>query len=289
MIDVLEEVAEGRALVEWSKVASEHNGNTLVVYVMRDAMKFNGVPALEWDYELVKETDPWYTDDLFNGVRLPATAQQMQIIADMTGCLLMTPKVIDMIWLQAETKFDPITQTQSYPDEDISNDNGVIVATSHIHVVHQRIENAITNAGGDVGKLIASVGKYWCLINGLGTWEGRNRYGASNACNYGWPSSSGAYSGVTPGIKVWQSPGFQHDHHHWDPSQTIRLMYRKAILFLADGSRKVVDLRELAGDATYAPLFHHEGKLTYLRQTVVPEPATDIAMAQYAPTFDLVA
>jgi len=111
----------------------------------------------------------------------------------------------------------------------------------------------------------------------------------SNACNYGWPSSRGAYRGVTPGIKVWQTPGFKHNHDHRDPSQTIRLMYRKAVLFLADGSRKIVDLHDIAADPKRAVLISHEGVLHYLRQHCVPVPANDVAMPMYAPTFSLVA
>ncbi len=292
MINVVEEVAEGRTTVEWSTVRSQHNGETLIIYVFRDAMKFDGVPALQWDFDLVEENDRWYTDDLFDGIRLPATAEQLQMIADLCGCMMLTPKVIDLIWLQADIKFDSVTQTQSYPDEDISDDNGVIVATSHIHVLHQRLEHFIAKHGPDDGiKLIDSVGKYWVLIQGLGTAPGRNRFGIATACNYGWPSSSGRYRGVTPGIKVWQGPGYRHAHNHRDPSQTIRLMYRKAVLFLADGSRQIVDLHDIAADPARAPLISHEGVLHYLRQHVVPAPvpANDVAMQMYAPNFDLVA
>ncbi len=257
-------------------------------------MKFDGVPALQWDWDPLPKSDPWYTDELFDGVRLPATALELQKIADLTGCLLLTPKVIDLIWLQAKLKFDSITQTQSYPDEDISDDSGVIVANSHIHVVHQRLEAALAELGGDDGvSLIDSVGKYWCLINNLATGitpSGRKlAYGSANACNYGWPASRGAYPGVTRGVHVWQTPGFRHDHHHWDPSQTIRLMYRKAVLIHEDGSQAVVDLHSVARSELAGLLHHQPGELVYLRQRGVPEPVNDVALSMYAPDLNLVA
>jgi len=132
------------------------------------------------------------------------------------------------------------------------------------------------------------VGKYWCLVNRLRQLVGL-LYGTRNACNYGWPSTSGRYRGVTAGVKCWQSPGFKHDHEHWDPSQTIRLMYRLAVLFDSDGNRETVDLYDVASDPSLAPLISHEGVLHYLRQRCVPAPVQSVAMPMYAPTFDLVA
>src|SRR5690606_3662770 len=148
----------------------------------------------------------------------------LQQIADLTGCMLLTPKLIDLIWLQAQTRFDPIINT---PIPGTSSKR--IVASSHLHVVHQAIEKRATGAVG----LTACVGKYWCLTNklhrgGLKPSEGGLLYGYSTACNYGWLSSVGQLSAVTPGLRCWQSPGYRHNHHHWDPSQTIRLVYRKA-------------------------------------------------------------
>jgi hypothetical protein len=285
-INVVEEVAEGRAHVSWATVKSQHKGKTLVIWVFRDAMKFDGVPALTWDWKTPTRTDAWYTDEVFNGVRLPATALELQKIADITGCMLLTPKVIDLIWLQAGLKFDPVTNTQPYPGASPKAQRR-IVANSHIHRVHVEIERKID--GRDDGQvLIASVGKYWCLINQLAN-PTVLIYGADNACNYGWPSSGGRYNGVTPGIKVWQPTGFKHDHHHWDPSQTIRLMYCKALLIHEDGHQEWVDLRTLAG-SEHAGLLHHEaGELVYLRQAGVPAPLEDVAMPMYAPDFSLVA
>lgn len=236
-MDVVDEVKAGRARFEWSEIRSEHQGNVLYISVFRDAMKFDGV-------------------------RVPANALQMQRIADELTCMLMTPKVVDMIWLQAGIRFDPVYRIGKR-----------IVADCTVEAVHEEIERKIEAAGGDDGRsLIDSVGKYWVLTNKLAN-PSILLYKTRNACNYGWCSSDGIYQGVTAGVKVWQSPGYKHNDEHADPSQTIRLMYRFARLFRKGGKEEHVDLHDVLSSKELAPLVSHEGTVTYLRQYRVPEPA----------------
>lgn len=283
-MNVIEEVAEGRAKVKWATVRSTYKNKTLVIWVMQDAMKFDGIPALTWNFRSVSKSDPWYTDKTFDGVRLPATALQLQTIADLTGSMMLTPKVIDLIWMQAGLRFDPVINTPRSPTDAV---NRTIVAETHIHVVHQEIEKKIAKLGGDTGQLISCTGKYWCVCNYLASVG--LAYGDSNACNYGWTSSTGRYKGVSAGVKVWQDPGFRHNHNHFDPSQTIQLMYCKAVLIYEDGREEQVDLHDIAS-SEYAGLIHHNtGKLIYLRQRGVPVPGSDVAMPSYAPDLSLVA
>lgn len=248
MIDVVQLVRENRDNFEWAEVKSVHNGYTLYIQVFRDAMKFDGIPALTWDLK------PIIGDNrLFPGVRLPATAQQLQEIADLLNCMLMTPKVIDMIWLQADIKFDCVI-----------NVNGKIVAISHIHDVHQKIEEYIQLLGDDGTKLVSCVGKYWCLINDL---EHKVKIHALDvACNYGWCAKRASGPGITAGVQCWQRPGFRHSLKHWDPSQTIRLMHRSGRLIHPDGKEQKIDLHDIASNPSLAFLLHHQGVLTYLRQ-----------------------
>ena len=246
-MDVVQLVKEGKCSYEWSEVISEYKGYKLHIKVFRDAMKFDDIPAMRWDFTPIANDDR-----KFNGVRLPASAYQLQQIADLLGCMLLTPKVIDLIWLQAELKFDAVTRVM-----------GQIVANSNITDVHTEIEKNIEALGGDDGsKLVSCVGKYWCLFNGTD----KNRYGKTTACNYGWFRHDAIYNAVTTGLKCWQGPGFRHNYSHFDPSQTIRLMHPIAKLIDTDGSEAHVDLREIAGLYHLAPLFNHSGRLTYLRQ-----------------------
>ena len=48
-------------------------------------------------------------------------------------------------------------------------------------------------------------------------------------------------------------------------------MHRKARLVSPDGTEQEVDLHDIAADSSLAPLLHHQGVLTYLRQKGVPE------------------
>jgi hypothetical protein len=233
---------------------------------MRDAMKFDEMPELDWHRE---PCGGGISPKIFSGVRLPATPMELQQIADMVSGMLLTPRVIDLIWLQAGIKFDAIVNNgKPYGTPEFE-----IVATMNITDLHELIEKEIHDRGGDGGnEVISCVGKYWCLINGLGTWEGRNMYGTYTACNYGWCGDDASGPGVTPGVKCWQRPGYKHNIDHVDPSQAIRLMYREALLVSADGLEQYIDLHEVAGDPELCAHIAFDGKpLTYLRQMNVPQ------------------
>ena len=58
-------------------------------------------------------------------------------------------------------------------------------------------------------------------------------------------------------------------------------MHREATLVYPDGEEEVIDLLNAASDSELAPLFHHQGVLTYTRQKGVTklEPLPDWTMA----------
>jgi len=262
-MDVVQLVKDGKGQFEWVEVCSEHGGNKLFISVMRDAMKFDNMPAMTWDYKpayVYKEGVRVEDDRLFDGVRMPASAHELQQIADLINGMLMTPLVIGLIWLQAKLKFDSVV-----------NIKGKIVAVSNIHDVHESIEKVIEGLGGDDGtKLVSCVGKYWCLIQQLASCG--ILHGDETCCNYGWFAKNASGPGLTAGTSCWQRPGFRHNKQHWDPSQTIRLMYKWGRLVRADGTEEHVLLTDIAQDPDLCPLITHDGKpLTYLRQKGVPE------------------
>lgn len=251
MLDVVNLVKEGKGYFEWSEVVSEHNGYKLHIKVFRDALKFDDVPAIDWYRRPISGSD-----QKFDGVRLPASAYELQQIADLLDCTMLTPKVIDMIWLQAKVKMDAVVSVK-----------GAIVATSNVTDVHTAIEKNLSTKD-DGKKLVSCVGKYWCLINGL-TNPGL-AYGKATCCNYGWFAQVASGPGLTPGTQCWQRPGYRHDNQHLDPSQTIRLMHKKGRLVTPDGEEKEVDVLEIAQDPDLCHLVSHEGPLKYLRQAEVP-------------------
>lgn len=257
-MDVVQLVKDGKARFEWAELKMVHEDKTLLIDVFRDAMKFDEVPAMTWDFKPIAGDDR-----KFNGVRLPASAKQLQEIADTLSCMLLTPKVVDQIWLQAGLQFDSVV-----------NIKGNIVAVSNIHDVHEAIEAVIAKLGGDPGDiLISCVGKYWVLVNDLAN----SRFGQAACCNYGWCAKKASGPGVTPGVQCWQRPGLAHDFHHWDPSQTIRLMYRFGTLIVGNEAPRPVDLHDVATDPELAPLISHQGVLNYLRLPGVPEPEPTVA------------
>lgn len=258
MIDVVQLVKDGHGRFEWGWVLSEHAGDRLAIAVFRDAMKFDNQPNMTWGRE------PLPTDELNYGVRLPATANELQQIADHLGCMLMTPKVVDLLWEEAGRKG---TQFES-----VVNIQGKIVAVSNVNDVHHAVEAALAKAGGDPGgtAIIDSVGKYWVLSNRLLG----GKFGTQQAVNYGWPTrGKGNGLGVTRTCNVWQTLGAAHNDQHLDPSQTIRLMYRWARILRADSNIwEDIDLHEVALDPALAPFISHEGPLKTLRMLGVPEP-----------------
>jgi hypothetical protein len=262
-IDVVQLVRDGKARYDWLWLTSSRDELRLRIAVLRDAMKFDGMPQLSWYREPVppKEGEE---EKRYDGVRLPASADELQQIADIVGGMLLTPRVVDLIWLQASIKFDANINSGA-PDYEIA-------ATSDITRIHELIEADITALGGDKGdKLISCVGKYWVLINELeqvgkvqGDWA---------ACNYGWFAKQASGPGLTPGTQCWQRPGYTHNKLHLDPSQTIRLMWQRGELSRDEGeSWEDVTLADVAADPELAPLLTHDGKtLAYLRQKGVEQ------------------
>lgn len=258
--DPVQAVKDGNFHFEWATLHSEHNGHEAQIAVFRDAMKFDGVPAMTWS------RTPIAGGKTYDGVRVAATAVELQQIADLLFCSLMTPKVIDMVWLQAGERDDSVQFNAQV------NIKGNIVAISNVHDVHEVIEKTLAKAGGDKGGLVTCVGKYWCLMNELANTQAM-KYGKAACCNYGWCGSNASGPGITKGVKCWQRPGYAHDHHHQDPSQVIRLMYRMIRLKRAGADTwEEIDFHEIAGDAELAPLLTHQGTMKFLRQFGVPEP-----------------
>lgn len=237
-MDLVQAIKGGKATVDWALVHSEHEGHKLRISVMRDALKVDNI-------------------------RWPATAIDLQRVADHLGAMLLTPKVVDLIWLEAGrtgTQFNPVINHR-YPGKT------VIVALMPVLDVSNLVDDKI-QAAGDVGGVIESVGKYWVLTNKLLS----GKFGSAQACNYGWHSTTAPYLGVTSSLKVWQPLSSRHNNEHVDPSQVVRLMHRIAFLTRPGEKEEIVDLHQVAIDPALAPLISHEGPLRILRQPGVPDP-----------------
>ena len=262
--NVVELVQQGKGKYEWFPVELQAVGHKLEVALLRDALKFDGVPSLTWDLKPVPGDSR-----VRDGVRLPGTAAQLQQVADLLNAVLLTPKLVDVLYLEAGKGGRRISS--------VVNVHGVIVANSHILDVHDAIEKAISDAGGDEGGIIDSVGKYWVLANLLLHGQHSNVevtkgvFVNMQAINYGWPTEVGGNClGVLKLFRIWQNLADSHNYMHFDPSQTIRLVHRSALLTLPSGSIKTVDITDIMKDPVLWPLVSHEGPLQIVRQPNTP-------------------
>jgi hypothetical protein len=211
---ILEAVQRGRGVYEWVPLEL----GRIRVFVFADALKIDMV-------------------------RVPVTAATEQQIADMLGGMLLTPKLVDLIYQRAKWRPGPhlLPPTADWPT--IQNRSRVIDA--------EFPELQPTD-------LIAPVGKDWVLSSKIST---------TRAANYGLHAKGARYASATlPGTLVWQSVGHAHNQHHTDWSQLCRLVRRRCLL---DG--READLRDILSDTALAPLVHHEGHTRVFRQPGTPE------------------
>lgn len=177
------------------------------------------------------------------GVRISCSATVLQKIADLLGCMLLTPKISDLCFLQAR-------QVPPLPISPNSTDTATMIRESQLLDQH---------AGG----FISPVGKPWVLSN---------KITPTRAALYGWQSNAPIgniplYAGVTPGVRVIQPLSTAHDPSYTDYAMLCVLMSKTCTL---DG--QVFDTGALL-QGPHASLGSHEGPLHVLRQPgVAPIP-----------------
>jgi len=213
--------------ISWSPVTSQHEGHTATFEVFSDALKMDGV-------------------------RINACADTEQKIADLLDCMLLTPKIADLIWSQRETTLVPSPQT-------ISDTTAAMVAHS------ERIDGALNKLGGAKG-LISTVGKHWVLDNDILDHPGFVE-------NYGWHFEGVAFEGIVGEVnaslikdddgrfvRVIQGRGWRHNKEHVDYSQIVVLVSATCVV---DGQS--MKLSDVLQNEELAPLASHNGPLKLLR------------------------
>lgn len=229
-------VRQGKAEIYWAPVTSDYNGHHAEFQVFADALKLGGV-------------------------RVNVSAETEQILADMLNCMLLTPKLADLIWLQRDITLPP------FPRQ--------ITSSTAAMVEHSaKIEAAVLGNSNPYG-LVCTVGKHWVIDNALGT-------SPHKAMNYGWHFAGSNYQGLTGEVcatltkdpttrqylRLIQGRGTAHDMHHVDYSQTCVLVSKDCVV---DGNQ--MTMPELLKDPNLANLASHQGVMKILRQPGVPEPA----------------
>lgn len=225
---ILDAVRNGVASISWATITSSIPGYDASFSVMADAL-------------------------MVEGVRVGVSASLEQQIADLLGCLLLTPKLADLLWLQRTTTLAPIPLGAS----------SAMATTAMMVKESDAIDDALDAQPTPYG-LISTVGKHWVLDNDLLAHPGR-------AINYGWHflgtiPGVPAESAVTPGVQVIQGKGWAHDAQHSDYSQTCILVRRPCQV---NGVEE--DLADVLQNASTASLASHQGVLRLLRQPGVSE------------------
>lgn len=241
---ILQAVRENRAEITWTEVTSSIPGHTATFIVMADALKVDGV-------------------------RVGVSAYLQQQIADLLGAMLLTPKIADLLYAQADIVLFP------HPISEWRGVNASCSSATEDMIEHSRRIDQDLQGEDLEGKKIATVGKHWGISNLLLNKPGR-------ALNHGWhlPGTSPTWKGIKldPWATMEKDPktglyrrmiqrlGTWHDPEHDDYSQTVVIMSR---LCTTDGNPDRVP--RVLGDHTLAGLASHEGVLKILRQPGVPE------------------
>lgn len=192
------------------------------------------------------------------GVRFGAGAQLAQQLADGLGALLLTPKLLDLMYAQAATVLPP------FPDY------SPLMMNSSWFIKHSGRIDAAMKTAGYKGGIVQTLGKPWMISNQLATHAGK-------AENYGWALPPGTkspwngvaiYPAVTSKAMVIQQPGWAHGLDQADYSETVQLLNRWCVV---DGQKR--DVADILLDPMLSALVSHEGALTksVLRQPGVPQ------------------
>jgi hypothetical protein len=175
------------------------------------------------------------------GVRIGCSFKSLLDLTKSLGCLPLTAKIADQIFVQSDIKLDPTLMN-------------VVKNTNAEHSA--KIDQQLSKYTVESSTIISNVGKDWVISN---------KITSTKAANYGWfiKTNQPAWRGVKMlptetlnDVKCIQCLSTRHDPYHLDYSQTVRMMARKAYI-----DDKEVDLLDLMRDPTLCKLVLHEGRL----------------------------
>lgn len=230
---ILDAVRSGDFEQEWVRITHTERDHSITLEVGADALRVNGV-------------------------RVNVSAKLCQQIADLTGSMLLTPKIADLIFDKAAFRVGP----QPRP----------ITSSTEAMLDHSRkVDLALGKLPGYGERsgpvLVDTVGKYWCISNEL-------RRTTTKALNYGWHFWGASYQGIKGfpcdsglSYRVIQPSATAHDYAHVDYSQIHRTV--SEVCWLDNEQRA---LRDVLTDPNLSYLVSHEGPLEVLRQPGVSEP-----------------
>ena len=260
---ILDAFQSGAFAVSWVPLSVDDAGHHAVFSVTADALKLTDV-VLPVNAAQAKALLPKARSHALKGfltfvagggapdarpfpkVRVNVSANLLQRIADALDASLLTPKLADRMFLQTKLSLAPSPQ-------EITSDTWAMIDHS------LRIDEQIAKAGGrPEGEFVATPGKDWVIGKELVEHPGK-------ALNYGWHFHGPSYDGqtwesaVTPGLRVIQGVGSQHNGQHSDYSQNARLVKKEVVV-----DDRPMSLADVLTSPQLAPLASHEGALSPL-------------------------
>lgn len=201
--------------------------------------------AIKWEVPTTPEWSWWEeSEDPLTGkrrmCRLPCCALEAQAAADrvyrrqaeLAGrrtatnskdaapSLLLTPRLYDLRWAQADLRIDPCSGHIDKPLAVGSNKMNKCVNDAARRIF------ALPSVFGHTPPLLADPGKIWAITNDV--YAKKAKDGNSAAVNYGWHVTKSwrdkKSAAVTPGQFVVQGPGTAHGAQHIDYSQVCVLV-----------------------------------------------------------------
>lgn len=223
---ILKYIQDGNYEVSWATITHTHEGHSAEFWVLSDALKIEGV-------------------------RINVSAELQQKIADLLESMLPTPMMLDLMWVHREVTLPP------FPRGNVHGMSSTQAMLEHSY----KIDAALSKLGNPSG-LISTLGKSWCLDQGLVGRPGKS-------CNFGWHFTGKSFQGIsgevvrnigTP-LRVIQGRGFAHDKRHTDYSQVCVLVSQYCVV---DGEER--NLIDILQDPVLSYLASYQGPLTILRQ-----------------------
>lgn len=203
-----------------------------------------------------------------DGVRINASAELQQHIADLLGAYLLTPKLLDQMWAQRAVTLTPCTESTA------------TMSTSTAMIEHSScIDEKLAQVGGvPPGGIVQTVGKTWVVTNKLLDHPGK-------ACNDGWHLEKPMGDKIPfdpaptlPSAHMIQSPGYHHDAKWIDYSQCVLLVHRNCSV-----NNRSSLYADVARDPVLSWLLNAGGVLRVLRQPGVPEMVVPPAIRPVSP------
>ena len=240
---ILAAVDRGDIKPQWTRIRSQANGHTAEFDVLADAL-------------------------MLDGVRISTSARTMQLLADKFSALLMTPRLLDLAFLQAPRQIPPQRLAPSAATAAMMKESSAIDVA---------LRTLAMNGGPEAGA-VAPFGKHWVLCRALDGVKPPMAGRSWHAALYGWPvgpqyrtaflasnKDVALHKGTLPGVEVVQPIATPHDFLYVDYAMTTHMVRRACTV---DG--KTGDVAVVLRDPVLAALASHEGPLTVLRQPGVP-------------------